>query len=188
MYKALFISLFTIALIGGFGWSYADSTHVDWDKCHDGRCIVEVPSLEQTPYKNPPLETHVDYMFNIFLPDGTCNITGHMMSDGSCNVPELVLDESNYTALKNNVAFMTVLSQQTTAKPTTNYCPLAQNIWDHQTPDYQAKLLSPTNLFDKVIPPYCDQELGKPIPEFGSFGAVILAISVISVIAYKRYT
>jgi predicted secreted protein with PEFG-CTERM motif len=155
---------------------------IDFSKCTQGFCFQYATS------KNlPPAQTTSapNWMMFVILPTGSCNITGQLNPDGSCTAPDIVLSDDNMTNFKHNVAFITVRDIHTTAnKPTTNYCPLAQNVWDNQD-GYLSKL---NRLHDYVVPKYCEPELHPiPIPEFGQLSAIILAISIISIVTVTRF-
>src|SRR5690348_9318785 len=183
--KALFLVLLSLIAIGGGGAVYAISPSVNWDDCYGDKCIVHIPTLEQTPYKNPPLLSGGNVDIFIVLPDGTCNIIGHLQTDGSCNAPDLIISNDNYTHLQNDVAYMMVQSKDSIGKVTTNFCPLAQSIWNGQTAEYQKKLV---NVTQYVIPDYCAQELGSKAPEFGLVAALVLAIAIVSILAISEKT
>lgn len=181
--KALFLVLLSLIAIGGSQWglAYAQSSHINWEDCYGDKCIVHIPSLEQTPYKNPPLLSGGNVDIFIVLPDGTCNIIGHLQTDGSCNAPDLIISNDNYTHLQNDVAYMMVQSKDSIGKANTNFCPLAQSIWNGQTAEYQKKLV---NVTQYVIPDYCAQELGHKVPEFGAIASIVLAISVMAMVVF----
>lgn len=183
--KALLAILLTLAVIGGAGGhAFAVSPSIDWDKCNAGKCFVEVPNLQQTPYTFPPFLTSANKQMDIFLPDGSCNLSGRIQSDGSCNIGSIILTIDNYTRLQNNVAFMAVVNiKDTNAGENVPYCKLAQGIWNGQTDTYQKKL---ENVTQFVVPNSCISELGSAykVPEFGAVASIVLAISVMSMVVF----
>lgn len=111
----------------------------------------------------------------------------------------VVLSQSNYTALKNNVAFFTAcggfnngLCQPpviTSSSPTTNYCPLALKILLNQD-GYISKLYNVTkgvDLTGYVYPSYCYTETGpnpingQGIPSVPEFPTGLLVFTLVFV-------
>lgn len=122
---------------------------------------------------------------DIFLPETGFNKTG------------VILSQNNYSELQKNVAYMAVIHKQiVTEKANTNYCPLAQWIWDHQNGYYD----NLKGLEKYVVPEYCKDELNPPaqvklfedvdisadVPEFGAISLIILTISIISIIGLTK--
>lgn len=158
------------------------ANHIDWNICHDGACFVYLHPQNQSSYSGALTQDNSNRVMDIFLPDGTCNLGGHIQSNGKCNFPSIILTASDYIRLQNDVAFMAVLNiADTTSNTNADFCPLARAIWDGQTTDYQQKLLDKYNL---VVPVDC-QTSPPPVvvPEFGAFAAVALVIGLGSILA-----
>ncbi len=97
----------------------------------------------------------------------------------------VILSSGNYTNLQHNVGAITVINvQNTQAKPTMGYCPLAKLIHENQG-DYNSRHVGNGTIFTATIPPqWCDKEL-KPIivPEFAiSTPFLILIIAMLGII------
>ncbi|MDE1828604.1 MAG: PEFG-CTERM sorting domain-containing protein [Candidatus Micrarchaeota archaeon] len=186
MSKAL---IAVLLLVAGLGIVPAFSTSsFDWNSCQGDHCFVHVPSLEQHPYNFPPFIKTGNQVMDIFLPDGTCNLTGKIQTDGSCSSPSIVLSIDNYTRLQNNVAFMAVLNiADTSSTENVSYCKLAQGIYNGQTAEYQKKLVNVTQF---VVPNDCMGELGSlfHVPEFGMIAALVLVIAIVSILAVSAKT
>lgn len=118
----------------------------------------------------------------------------------------VILDQKNYTAIKNNVGFFTACGGFnnglceppviTTASPNSNYCPIALMILENQD-TYITKLYNTTSgldLTDYVYPPYCYSETGPnvvngkgvpSVPEFNMTGLVSI-IAILSLITFSK--
>jgi len=113
--------------------------------------------------------------FNLILPDGT-------------ERDNVILSYNNFSQLKQNVGIFTVYHPtQTTSNATIGYCPLAKLIHEHED-GYNNMNVGSSNIFNYTIPPaWCDPELNPvKVPEFGSMAALILIISIISIIAISK--
>lgn len=110
------------------------------------------------------------YMFDIVVPNGDCK-------------NNVILSLDNYTAMKNNVGFFTVLHKTpVNAVPTTGYCTLAQWIWNGHQGYYNV-----TKFKDLMIPSWCDSELKPvPIPEFGSMAMMIIILSFTAILVILK--
>jgi len=129
--------------------------------------------------------TAVDgYMFDIVVPNGECKNS-------------VILSKSNYTLMQNNVGYFTVKNKTPiNAVPTTGYCPLEKWIWDGHIPQYNM-----TKYEKWMKTEFCRAENYPPIvinlndtldindvethdiPEFGTIAMMILAVSIISIVA-----
>ncbi len=128
------------------------------------------------------------YSFRIIAPDNHyCVITGAVMT------------KADYVRMQNNVGIFTVLDKTpVTAKPTYEYCEIAKWLYAAHTetyPDIQAKyhdlmlpldcrnttikLIESMSIYDNITP-------AVAVPEFGSIAMMILAISIISIVAVQR--
>lgn len=138
---------------------------------------------------NPQSNTQPNYSFTIILPNNTsAHITG-------------ILSNSNYTALKNNIATMAVINIVPTNSPANlNYCPVALAILNGQD-GYLNLVYNTTRNLDltpMIYPDYCFVETGPnpidgngiiPVPEFPTSLLVLMIIPMILVvmIPYWKY-
>lgn len=168
------------------GINQVHAEKINFDKCSMDRCFEYIPEQnELVP------GTHPNWSMNAFMPDGSCNMKGLIIpTNGNCSVGPIVLSDDNMTNFKKDVAFMAVRDiHTTTEKVTTNFCPLAQYSWDHQTESYQYKLTHPANLTKYVIPDWCQAELHPDIikiPEFPLIAEFTIIISIMFVVVISR--
>jgi hypothetical protein len=152
-----------------FIWGY------DFNSCGFGNCFVYNHGMDE----NFETTTPPNWNFDVFMPDGTCNITGVITNIGGCTSNSIILSNDNFTALKNNVAIMTVLNIHTVHPvKTQNYCPLAEFTLLHED-GYSYKI---KGLEQYVLPNYCVVEL-HGVPEFSHVLTMAFVASMISVIA-----
>jgi predicted secreted protein with PEFG-CTERM motif len=171
----VFVIIGIVCIIGfaGYGLSLAFAMSYNFDDCGFENCFVYLPT-ENTDVPN--LQINPNWMIDVIMPDGTCNITGILQTNGSCSSPSLILSNDNFTAFKNNVAVMTVVFHKTNIIHTDPYCPLAEFSWNHQD-GYAYKTV---NLKQYVIPSYCNPIV---VPEFGPVASLVLVIAIVSVVA-----
>lgn len=120
-----------------------------------------------------------NWSLDVFLPDGTCNVTGEMDNHGNCDVSPIILSDANFTDLKNNPFVGSVQHIfSTSSGPVTNYCPVAKYVLTHQ----DGYFYHIENITSLVYPDYCVPETGPspyPVPEFGQIVDISLAIGVL---------
>lgn len=179
MFKSVLLVLFLVVVTSITGFQ-AFGTSIDFSKCSTAQfhhCMEYLPGQQHNITGAPQ-----NWSFDIFLPDGTCNVSGSMDNQGNCNVSPKILSDKNFTALKNNPFVGSVQNIfSTSSGPIINYCPVALYTLTHQD-GYFYKVQNITNL---IYPDYCVSETGPnpfPVPEFPQVLSIILAISVFSAI------
>ena len=71
-----------LATISGLGVAYAEP--INFDKCYTSQnhhCMEYLPGQSHNITSTPQ-----NWSFDVFLPDGTCNVSGHMDNHGNCDV------------------------------------------------------------------------------------------------------
>lgn len=162
--------------------------------------IMSHDQREQVFNKVPNFQgSNIDYFFKLIITP-----TGVQLNNA-------IVDQKNYTALKNNVGFFTACGDfnnglceppvVTTASPTINYCPVALMILKNQDGYLNKTFTVAANgtvikdLTNYIYPSYCYTETGPnpingnnviPVPEFNTMTGLITAISVLSLIALSK--
>ena len=182
--------MITLLVIGGAGSVYADK--VDFSKCAanpDHHCYSYKPGVNLHPTLGS------SWSFDIFMPDGTCNIKGHMDNQGNCDVSQVKLSVPNYTHLQQNPGVFSVENIANTGSPNVNYCPIGMFTLLHED-GYLYKVFNNQtglDLTDYMYPSFCYSETGAnpwnghsvvPVPEFPQVGIIVLAIAVLSLIIF----
>lgn len=185
--KTLLLSVIVLSVIA-FGSASAEK--VDFSQCAknpDHHCYSYAPQLNQVP---PSATTSWD--FDIFLPDGTCNVHGAIKSNGDCSYASRIVSDDNWTNTKNNVGIESLQNIHTVASnPNQNYCPLGLYTLLHQD-GYLYKIYNNATGLDLtgyMYPAWCHRESGanpingdnsQVIPEFPT--APVILVTIISLV------
>lgn len=176
MFKPIILIAVLVILGGCFAPSFADK--IDFGKCSTSEyhhCMEYLPSQNRNITGAPQ-----NWSFDVFLPDGTCNVSGHMDNQGNCSAGPKILFDKNFTAFKMNPFVGSVQNIfSTSSGPVSNYCPIALYTLTHQD-GYFYKVQNITNL---VYPDYCTSETGPnpyPVPEFPL--APVMLVSIFSIV------
>lgn len=167
-------------LLISFATSQAFASNIDFSKCagSDNHCYTYRPGTDLHP------KAGSSWVFNMFMPDGKCNVSGTMdTSSGNCNVKSLQLSDDNMTQLKMNPGVFAIRDIGNTASPNINYCPVGLFSVLHED-GYFYKVKNVTNY---MYPDFCIKETGPnpfPVPEFGMITGIVAAIAVLSVIVF----
>lgn len=194
------IAVLTISLSAASGqyWTFVKATSTTDYVCGDHVCHPNESPIfwkyyqQWQAYKTANAGkfklVHVPQSIEIFAPDGICDITGTINTDGSCTTPSMVVSAATYNNLTMDPAIMAIPPndiQPTQAAPTTTFCQIAN--WIILNEDgYYSNIANETALVD---PPYCNGP-PLPVPEFGpldmiTLGIAIAALSAVSTI--KRF-
>lgn len=121
---------------------------------------------------------NVPQSLDIMAPDGTCNITGQITTNGDCTVPQMVVSQATYASLQSDPFVGAVIHiNPTQAQPTTTFCQIANWIVVNED-GYFSNIANKTALVD---PPSCNGPV--PVPEFGDVALFVMVIAIITGIA-----
>lgn len=180
MQKSLVI---IIVLLSSIAISQAFAEPIDFSKCAgvDNHCYTYRPGTDLHPKAGSA------WIFNMFMPDGTCNQHGTINpTDGTCNVKQLQLSDDNMTQLRMNPGVFAIRDIGNTASPNINYCPVGLFSVLHED-GYFYKVKNVTNY---MYPDFCIKETGPnpfPVPEFGSIAGSIFIGAVIMSFFISRF-
>lgn len=178
MQKSVLI-LGAIALFSVMSVAYAEP--IDFSQCQgvDHHCYTYKPGTNLYP------KAGSSWTFNMFMPDGICNVKGMMNpTDGTCNVKPLQLSDGNMTLLKMNPGVFAIRDIGNVNDANINYCPVGLSSVLHED-GYFYKVKNVTNY---MYPDFCIKETGPnpfPVPEF-PVAALVMAVIVSLVIVIGR--
>lgn len=192
IFSIALIAVLSISLTAASGqyWTFAKATSINdyvsgTNVCHSSEnpnfCKYYGQSLYGLKTSHKLTLVKVPQSINIYAPDGTCNITGIINTDGSCSIPSMVVSAADYNSLTMDPFVGAVPASQTfptQAQPTTTFCQIAN--WIILNEDgYFANIVNETSLID---PPYCNGP-PVPVPEFGMLDIITLGVAMAALAA-----